>query len=59
MVRSAAQPRVSNHATTDHNPATPCRVVSVSLHNRWSFMLWMLGIPLPVLALIYIFGGLN
>jgi len=23
------------------------------------FLLWMLGIPLPVLALIYMFGGLN
>jgi len=22
-------------------------------------LLWMLGIPLPILALIYVFGGLN
>jgi len=22
-------------------------------------LLWMLGIPLPILALIYMFGGLN
>lgn len=23
------------------------------------FLLWMLGVPLPILVLIYAFGGLN
>jgi hypothetical protein len=29
-----------------------------SIMGRY-LLLWMLGIPLPILALIYMFGGLN
>ena len=38
---------------------------AIKIKDRWSsimgryLLLWMLGIPLPILALIYMFGGLN
>ncbi|MBI5110348.1 MAG: hypothetical protein HZA68_00040 [Rhodovulum sp.] len=37
--------RADDHAEEDHM-------------GRY-FLLWMLGIPIPVLALIWLFGGLN
>jgi hypothetical protein len=41
-------------ALSPHN----CTIDGVHSMGRY-FMLWMLGIPLPVLAMIYMFGGLN
>jgi hypothetical protein len=40
-------------------------LLSIEINDRWSsimgryLLLWMLGIPLPILVLIYMFGGLN
>jgi hypothetical protein len=50
--------------TVPTEPGLTARVIAAS-EERWELtmgryaLLWMLGVPIPVLLLIYFFGGLN
>jgi hypothetical protein len=60
-VRRATTAVGANFGTPLHRHA----LLSVEINDRWSsimgryLLLWMLGIPLPILVLIYLFGGLH
>jgi hypothetical protein len=47
------------------NSTPPSRIIRTEINDRRSsimgryLLLWMLGIPLPILVLIYMFGGLH
>ena len=63
MVRSAAQPRVSNHVARSGTPASlhalSCIRGDGEFHMGRYLLLWFLGVPIPILVLIYAFGGLH
>jgi len=65
MVRSAAQPSVSNHVAPIAGTPPPLHALT-SIERRWRsspmgryLLLWLLGVPIPILVLIYAFGGLH
>ncbi|MET0675159.1 MAG: hypothetical protein ABW175_05115 [Bradyrhizobium sp.] len=59
-----AQPTLRDHPFFD--PGTRNRLSALIAHHSMEefimgryLLLWMLGVPLPILALIYAFGGLH
>jgi hypothetical protein len=54
-----AFPQSAGNRNTSFSSALSMQLQSMEISMGRYFLLWMLGVPLPILLLIWAFGGLN